>query len=75
MEFSVIKSPYPVRIQENAEQKNSVFGHFSRSVFFTESFIIDVWQYPKYASKIGWRLCCNLYISILSQYEGNILSR
>ena len=25
------KSPYPVRIQENADQKNSVFCHFSRS--------------------------------------------
>ena len=27
------KSPYSVRIQENTGQKNSVFGHFSRSVF------------------------------------------
>ena len=24
-------SPYSVRIQENTDQKNSVFGHFSRS--------------------------------------------
>ena len=25
------KYPYSVRIQENTDQKNSVFGHFSRS--------------------------------------------
>ena len=26
------KSPYSVRVQENMDHKNSVFGHFSRSV-------------------------------------------
>ena len=29
-------SPYPVRMRENAEQKNSVFGHFSRSVSWSK---------------------------------------
>ena len=27
-------SPYSVRMQENTDQKNSVFGHFSRSELF-----------------------------------------
>ena len=27
------KFPYSVRIQENMDQKNSVFGHFSRSAY------------------------------------------
>ena len=37
------KSPYSVRIQENADQKNSVFGHFSRSDYVYR-FITDSWK-------------------------------
>ena len=29
--YNESKSPYSVRIQENTDQKKSVFGHFSRS--------------------------------------------
>ena len=29
--FLVLSALYSVRIQENTDQKNSVFGHFSRS--------------------------------------------
>ena len=30
------KSPYSVQIRENTDQKNSVFGHFSRNEKFLE---------------------------------------
>ena len=30
------KSPYSVWIRENTDQKNSVFGHFPRSVYHTK---------------------------------------
>ena len=37
----VRKSPYSVRIQENTDQKNSVFGHFSRSItLLSDSLIV-----------------------------------
>ena len=40
------KSLYSVRIQENKEEKNSVFGHFSRSasVRYIETFKVYIWS-------------------------------
>ena len=46
-------SPYSVRMRENTDQKNSKYGHFSRSVPLhhrCKSSIIDVWLVSKYAS-------------------------
>ena len=37
-------SPYSVRMQENTDQKNSEYGHFSRSDNCLILSIIDVWQ-------------------------------
>ena len=34
--------PYSVRMQENADQKNSEYGHFLRSVKFTDAKVIKL---------------------------------
>ena len=41
------KSLYSVQIQENKEQKNSVFGHFSRSasLCYIKTFKVDIWSF------------------------------
>ena len=55
-------SPYLVRMQENADQNNSEYGHLPRSGYFSvvgqsvvnyfcKKPIIDVWQEPKYSFK------------------------
>ena len=42
------KSPYSVRMQENPDQKNSEYSHFSRSTFFTIVFVVDFEHYRIY---------------------------
>ena len=37
-------SPYSVRMRENTDQKNSVFGHFSRSVKTRKKDLRDLWK-------------------------------
>ena len=52
-------SPYPVRTWENAEQKNFVFGHFSRSVSWSKYnwlqafFTIFLWSSINFYHKVG----------------------
>ena len=50
-------SPYPVRMRENADQKNSVFGHFSRSERVRNH---PFGMYAKFSQKLTFlRLCIN----------------
>ena len=46
------KSSYSVWIQENTDQKNSVFGHFSRSAYWLK-IIFGLYQQQK-KKMIGW---------------------
>ena len=37
-------SPHSVQLQENTDQKNSIFGHFSRSEAFAVIIIVNIYD-------------------------------
>ena len=59
-------SPYSVRMQENAGQTNSEYGHFLCSAFYknscgfwlflAKSYILDIWLLSEYTFALKWML-------------------
>ena len=69
-------SPYSVRMQENADQNNSEYGHFSRSAILEEIFEMtrNLCVHPAWLMNFTIsKFCYSSYMVIITLYNSKIL--